>query len=81
MSDDILADHQAARIMEPIYRMNKVVQQKDEDDARTLLALCVQYITENSVGQCLSDAPGAVYRAQGALVPQEWLLLRRLYLQ
>lgn len=56
MSDDILADHQAARIMEPIYRMNKVVQQKDEDDARTLLALCVQYISENSVGQCLRDA-------------------------
>ena len=56
MSDDILADYQAARIMEPIYRMNKVVQQKDEDDARTLLALCVQYITENSVGRCLSDA-------------------------
>ena len=56
MSDDILADHQAARIMEPIYRMNKVVQQKDEDGARTLLALRVQYITENSVGQCLSDA-------------------------
>ena len=55
MSEDILADRQVARIMEPIYRMNKVVQQKDGDDARTLMALCVQYITENSVGECLTD--------------------------
>ena len=56
MSEDILADRQAARIVEPIYRMHKVVQQKDGDDARTLMALCVQYITENSVGECLTDA-------------------------
>ena len=56
MNEQMWADRQAARIMEPIYRMNKVVQQKDGDDARTLLALCVQYITENGVGQCLNDA-------------------------
>lgn len=56
MSEDILADRLAARIVEPIYRMNKVVQQKNGDDARTLMALCVQYITENSVGECLTDA-------------------------
>lgn len=55
-NEERLSDRQAARIMEPIYRMHKIVQQKDETDARTLLALCVQYITENSLGQCLSDA-------------------------
>lgn len=44
----------AAKIMEPIYRMQKIVEAQNSIDAKTLLALCVQYITENYQGQSLS---------------------------
>lgn len=54
--DEQLLNRQAAKIMEPIYRMVKVVEQKNELDARTLMAVCVQYITDHSVGKCLREA-------------------------
>ena len=36
-----------ARLMEPVYRMIKIVQQKDADDAKIVASLAVQYLSDN----------------------------------
>lgn len=36
-----------ARLMEPVYRMIKVVQKEDENDAKIVASLAVQYLSDN----------------------------------
>lgn len=52
--DEQLLNLGTAKIMEPIYRMQKIIAQQDEIDAKTVLALCVQYITDNFQGSVLT---------------------------
>ena len=36
-----------ARLMEPVYRMIKIVQNEDDNDAKIVASLAVQYLTDN----------------------------------
>lgn len=36
-----------ARLLEPLYRMTKIVQQEDENDAKIAASLTVQYISDH----------------------------------
>lgn len=36
-----------ARLMEPVYRMIKIVQKEDDNDAKIVASLAVQYISDN----------------------------------
>ena len=43
-----------ARIMEPIYRMVKIVAQDDPEKAQTLMAVTVQYMTDHWMGKSIT---------------------------
>ena len=43
-----------AKLMKPIYRMVKIVEQEDSLKAKTLMAVTVQYITDHYVGKVLT---------------------------
>lgn len=45
MEEEILR-YREAKLMEPIYRMYKVISEKDELKAQTFMAVVVQYVTE-----------------------------------
>lgn len=42
--------YREAKLMEPIYRMYKVIAEKDELKAQTFMAVVVQYVTEHFKG-------------------------------
>lgn len=48
--------YREAKIMEPIYRMYKVVEQQDDIKAKTLMAVTMQYIIEHYSGKSLQPA-------------------------
>lgn len=55
MEEQVL-NYGTARLMEPIYRMYKVIAQEDEQKAKTLMAVAMQYITEHFRDQVLTPA-------------------------
>lgn len=48
--------YRETKLMEPILRMHKLIAQEDDLKANTLLAVVVQYITDNYQGQVLTPA-------------------------
>lgn len=48
--------YREAKIMEPIYRMYKVIEQEDVLKAQTLMSVAMQYIIEHFTGKPLSPA-------------------------
>lgn len=54
--DEQALRYREAKLMEPIYRMYKVIAQKDEIKAKTLMAVVTQYILEHYNGQELRPA-------------------------
>ena len=48
--------YREARLMEPIYRMFKVLEQQDLLKAQTLMAVVTQYITDHYSGKPLTPA-------------------------
>ena len=48
--------YREAKVMEPIYRMYKVVEQQDDIKAKTLMAVTMQYIIEHYSGKNLQPA-------------------------
>ena len=54
--DEQARQYQEAKLMEPIYRMYKVIEEKDRLKAQTLIALVMQYITDQYAGTILQPA-------------------------
>lgn len=54
--DEQVLKYREAKIMEPIYRMYKVIEQEDVLKAQTLLSVTMQYIIEHYSGKPLSPA-------------------------
>lgn len=54
--DEQVLKYREAKIMEPIYRMYKVIEQEDVLKAQTLLSVTMQYIIEHYSGKALSPA-------------------------
>lgn len=44
-----------AKVMEPIYRMVKLIAQEDKEQAKMAMALAVQYISEHYLGKVLTQ--------------------------
>lgn len=55
MEEQVL-NYGTARLMEPIYRMYKVIEQEDDLKAKTLMAVVMQYITDHFSGKVLTPA-------------------------
>lgn len=54
--DEQVLKYREAKLMEPIYRMYKVIEQEDVLKAQTLLSVTMQYIIEHYSGKPLSPA-------------------------
>lgn len=54
--DEQVLKYREAKIMEPIYRMYKVIEQEDVLKAQTLMSVAMQYIIEHFTGKPLSPA-------------------------
>ncbi len=54
--DEQVLKYREAKIMEPIYRMYKVIEQEDILKAQTLISVTMQYIIEHYSGQPLRPA-------------------------
>ena len=54
--DEQILKYREAKIMEPIYRMYKVIEQVDILKAQTLLSVAMQYIVEHYSGKPLRPA-------------------------
>lgn len=54
--DEQVLRYGEAKIIEPIYRMYKVIEQEDVLKAQTLMAVSVQYIIEHYSGKVLTPA-------------------------
>lgn len=54
--DEQVLKYREAKIMEPIYRMFKVIEQEDVLKAQTFMSVTMQYIIENFKGQVLRPA-------------------------
>ena len=54
--DEQVLKYREAKIMEPIYRMYKVIEQEDVLKAQTLLSVAMQYIIEHYSGKPLRPA-------------------------
>ena len=52
--DEQVLQYGEAKLMEPIYRMFKVIEQEDDIKAKTLIAVVMQYITEHYRGKPLT---------------------------
>ena len=51
--DEQVLRYREAKLMEPIYRMFKVIEQEDVQKAQTLMAVAMQYMIEHYSGQNL----------------------------
>ncbi len=54
--DEQVLRYREAKLMEPIYRMFKVIEQEDVLKAQTLMAVTMQYIIEHYSGKNLTPA-------------------------
>ncbi len=54
--DEQVLKYREAKIMEPIYRMYKVIEQEDVLKAQTLMSVTMQYIIEHYSGKPLRPA-------------------------
>lgn len=54
--DEQVLKYREAKIMEPIYRMFKVIEQEDVLKAQTLMSVAMQYIIEHYSGKPLRPA-------------------------
>lgn len=54
--DEQVLRYREAKLMEPIYRMFKVIEQEDVLKAQTLMAVTMQYIIEHYSGRNLTPA-------------------------
>ena len=54
--DEQVLKYREAKIMEPIYRMYKVIEQEDALKAQTLISVTMQYIIEHYGGKPLHPA-------------------------
>lgn len=54
--DEQVLKYREAKIMEPIYRMYKVIEQEDVLKAQTLMSVTMQYIIEHYSGKQLRPA-------------------------
>ena len=54
--DEQVLRYGEAKLMEPIYRMYKVIEQEDVLKAQTLMAVTMQYIIEHYSGKTLTPA-------------------------
>lgn len=67
--DEQVLKYGEAKLMEPIYRMFKVIEQEDQQKAQTLMAVTMQYITEHYSGKSLQ--PADVQQILRAVLVQE----------
>ena len=51
--DEQVLKYREAKLMEPIYRMYKVIEQTDALKAQTLMSVAMQYIIEHFRGKSL----------------------------
>ncbi len=54
--DEQVLRYREAKLMEPIYRMFKVIEQEDVQKARILMSVVMQYIIEHYSGKVLQPA-------------------------
>lgn len=67
--DEQVLRYREAKLMEPIYRMFKVIEQEDVLKAQTLMAVVMQYIIEQYSGKNLT--PDEVQRILRAVLLQQ----------
>lgn len=67
--DEQVLRYREAKLMEPIYRMFKVIEQEDVLKAQTLMAVAMQYIIEQYSGKNLT--PDEVQRILRAVLLQQ----------
>ena len=67
--DEQVLKYREAKLMEPIYRMYKVIEQTDALKAQTLMSVAMQYIIEHFRGKSLQ--PKDVQQILRAVLLQE----------